>query len=79
MKKAMTMTDLTQKLPGFPSQRKRLDKPVLVILAIPVLLAILDPAQVWPTLERVALNRFQSWLWLAAHNATTVMHVATRM
>jgi hypothetical protein len=30
-------------------------------------------------LERVALNRFQSWLWLAAHNATTVMHVATRM
>jgi hypothetical protein len=30
-------------------------------------------------LERVALNRFQSWLWLAAHNATTAMHVATRM
>jgi hypothetical protein len=30
-------------------------------------------------LERVALNRFQSWLWLAAHNATTVMHVAKRM
>jgi hypothetical protein len=31
------------------------------------------------TLQRVALNRFQSWLWLAAHNATTIMHVATRM
>jgi hypothetical protein len=30
-------------------------------------------------LERIALNRFQSWLWLAAHNATAVMHVATRM
>jgi hypothetical protein len=37
---------------------------------------VLNPNAV---LERVALNRFQSWLWLAAHNATTVMHVAKRM
>jgi hypothetical protein len=39
----------------------------------------LGAAKLMRRLERVALNRFQSWLWLAAHNATTVMHVATRM
>lgn len=45
------MTDLTQSLGHWPSLWKRLDKAVLAIILIPLMLAIFDPEQVWPTLS----------------------------
>jgi len=45
------MTDLTQRLPDLPGLWRRIDKAWLAILAIPLILAILDPGQVWPTIE----------------------------
>jgi len=44
------MTDMTGGLPALPNLWKRLDKAWLVILAIPLILAIFDPARVWPTI-----------------------------
>ena len=44
------MADLTQNSPNLPSLWKRIDKAWLAILLIPALLAIFDPAQVWPTI-----------------------------
>jgi len=43
------MTDLTQELHGPRSFWKRVDKVLLAIAAIPVVLALTDPEQVWPT------------------------------
>ncbi|MCG6901480.1 MAG: permease [Rhodobacter sp.] len=45
------MTDLTQKPSALPTLWKRLDKAWLAILLIPLLLALFDPAQVWPTIR----------------------------
>ncbi|MDF0600339.1 permease [Psychromarinibacter sp. C21-152] len=45
------MTDLSQKLPDIPALWRRADKAVLLILAIPLVLAVLDPGQVWPTIR----------------------------
>jgi len=45
------MTDLTQKSPGVPSLLKRADKAWLAILLIPLVLALVDPAQVVPTVK----------------------------
>jgi len=44
------MTDMTQKMPRLPGLWKRLDKAWLFILMIPVVVAVLDPPQLWPTL-----------------------------
>lgn len=45
------MTDLTQKTPDLPQIWKRIDKALLAIALIPVVLAVFDAAQVWPTLD----------------------------
>ena len=45
-----TMTDLTQKLPALPGIWKRIDKAWLAIVLIPVIVAVFDAEQVWPTL-----------------------------
>ena len=50
----MTMTDLTQRAPDLPGLWKRLDKAWLVIVLIPLILAVFDPAQVWPTITFAA-------------------------
>ncbi|MDJ0628218.1 MAG: permease [Rhodobacter sp.] len=48
------MTDLTQRLPDLPGLWKRIDKPWLFAGLIPLLIAVFDPARLWPTLEIVA-------------------------
>ena len=49
--KEVILTDLTQKLPAPPRLWKRIEKAWLAIVLIPVVLAIFDPAQVWPTID----------------------------
>lgn len=44
------MTDAALPRPRLPALWKRLDKAVLAIVLIPLALAVLDPAQLWPTL-----------------------------
>ncbi|MGC9370360.1 MAG: permease [Paracoccaceae bacterium] len=48
------MTETTQTAPRLPSLWKRVDKAWLAILLIPLLLAGLDPAQLWPTMRFAA-------------------------
>ena len=48
------MADLTQTSPTLPSLWKRIDKAWLAILLIPLVLAIFDPGQVWPTITFAA-------------------------
>lgn len=45
------MTDITQRPSPIPALWKRLDKAWLAILLIPLLLALFDPARVWPTIQ----------------------------
>ncbi len=47
------MTDLSQRSPSLPSLWRRIDKPWLLVVLIPALVALLDPARFWPTLEIV--------------------------
>ncbi len=48
------MTDLTQKLPQLPALWRRVDKAWLTILLIPLLVAVFDPPQAWPTVTFAA-------------------------
>jgi len=48
------MTETTQAAPRLPALWKRADKAWLLIALIPLLLAGLDPAQLWPTLRFAA-------------------------
>ena len=45
------MSDLTQKPIALTAMWRRVEKAWLAILLIPVVLAIFDPSQVWPTLD----------------------------
>ncbi len=45
------MTELTQRLPSRKTLWKRIDRAVLAIVAIPAVLALIDPDQVWPTVS----------------------------
>lgn len=49
------MTDLTEGHSPTPGLLKRIDKAWLAVLLIPLILAVFDPAQVWPTIT-FALN-----------------------
>ena len=48
------MTDTTLPPARLPALWKRLDKAWLAILLIPLVLALLDPGRVWPTLDFAA-------------------------
>lgn len=48
------MSDATQTAPRLPGLWKRIDKAWLVIALIPLVLALFDPAQVWPMLRFAA-------------------------
>ncbi len=48
------MTDLSQRSPSLPNLWRRIDKPWLLVVLIPALVALIDPARFWPTLEIVA-------------------------
>ncbi len=48
------MADLSQRQPTLPGLRRRIDKAWLVIVLIPLVLAVLDPAQAWPTIRFAA-------------------------
>ncbi|MDJ0827537.1 MAG: permease [Rhodobacter sp.] len=48
------MTDLTQHLPDLPGLWRRIDKAWLAIVLIPLIVAVLDPVQVWPTIAFAA-------------------------
>ncbi len=45
------MTELTQRLPETQAFWRRVDRVLLAIVTIPVALAAVDPAQVWPTIS----------------------------
>ena len=45
------MTELVQRLPDLPALWKRIDKVLLAIIAIPAVMALADPDQVWPTVS----------------------------
>lgn len=49
------MTDLTGRLPSAPDLWKRIDKAWLAVVLIPLIVALLDPPQAWPTVT-FALN-----------------------
>ena len=48
------MTDLSQRSPSLPGFWRRIDKPWLLVVLIPALVALFDPAQFWPTIQMVA-------------------------
>jgi len=58
------MTDMTQKLPRPAGLWKRIDKTWLVIVAIPMSLALFDPAQLSPAFKIVTTNMSQTGVFI---------------